>query len=330
MNTPQYDVPLLVVENLRRTFTLPQDWWDRVRGKPPPELVAVDGVDLRIAGRTTMALVGESGCGKSTVGRCILRLIEPTGGAVTFDTQDVLRLDGHGMRQLRRKMQFVFQDPYSSLNPRQTVAHMLGEVLAFHRLATTRHERHERVQELLAQVGLNPAHATRYPHEFSGGQRQRIGIARALAVEPQFIVCDEPVSALDVSVQAQIINLLEDLQASHGLTYLFISHDLSVVRHISSVVAVMYLGRIVEQAPTAALFEQAHHPYTQALLAAIPHPDPSRRRSHTVVRGEVVSELAGHVGCPFRNRCPHAMPHCATDDPPWQEVSPGHWSRCWL
>jgi len=317
------------VRELRRTFTLPQDWWSRLRGKPAGQVVAVAGINLQIAARTTLALVGESGCGKSTTGRCILRLIEPSGGSVYFDGQDVLAADAEALRYLRRRMQIVFQDPYSSLNPRMTVEQTLREVLAFHNLGTTSTERHERMLELLVQVGLDTSHAERYPHEFSGGQRQRIGIARALAVEPQFIVCDEPVSALDVSVQAQIINLLEDLQTRHGLTYLFIAHDLSVVHHISEQVAVMYLGRVVEQAPTAELFADPHHPYTRALLAAIPRPDPMRHRDHSVVRGELAAELAGHHGCPFRNRCPFVMPRCE-EDPPWQEVAPGHWSRCWL
>lgn len=320
---------LLEVCELQHTFTLPQGWWSRLRGEAAAQLVAVAGVNLQIASRTTLALVGESGCGKSTTGRCILRLIEPGGGSVYFAGQDVLAADAETMRQLRRHMQIVFQDPYSSLNPRMTVEQTLKEVLTFHQLGATGAERHERVLELLAQVGLDATHAERYPHEFSGGQRQRIGIARALAVEPQFIVCDEPVSALDVSVQAQIINLLEDLQAAYGLTYLFIAHDLSVVHHISDQVAVMYLGRVVEQAPTAALFAEPHHPYTRALLAAIPRTDPTRRRDHSAVRGELAVELAGHHGCPFRNRCPLVMPRC-NEDPPWQEVAPDHWSRCWL
>jgi oligopeptide/dipeptide ABC transporter ATP-binding protein len=225
-------------------------------------------------------------------------------------------------------MQIVFQDPYSSLNPRQTVGTMLREVLRFHTIGSSRAERQQRMRALLEQVGLNASHAERYPHEFSGGQRQRLGIARALAVEPRFIVCDEPVSALDVSVQAQIINLLEDLQSTRNLTYLFISHDLSVVKHISDSVAVMYLGRIVEQAPTDELFRSAHHPYTQALLAAIPQPRVRAVKKHTVT-GELASELAGREGCLFRTRCPHAMAHC-DQTPPWKEVAPGHWSRCWL
>lgn len=320
--------PLLEVKQLQRAFPLPQTLGDWLRRKEAPEVVAVDGVSLAVAPRTTLALVGESGCGKSTTGRCILRLIEPSAGSVHFDGADVLAANAADMRKLRRSMQIVFQDPYSSLNPRKTVGGMLDEVLAFHGLGSTAAERRERLLALLASVGLDPGHAARYPHEFSGGQRQRIGIARALAVEPRFIICDEPVSALDVSVQAQIINLLETLQESQGLTYLFIAHDLSVVHHISDVVAVMYLGRIVEQAPTGELFARPHHPYTQALLAAIPRPDPGRKR-HQVLRGETAPELVGHQGCPFRNRCPHAMAKCS-ETPPWQQVAPGHWSRCWL
>ncbi len=321
--------PLVVTRGLRRTFTLPQDGWARLRGEPAAQVVAVADLNLEIPRRTTVALVGESGCGKSTAGRCILGLIEPSAGSVHFDGEAVLATNSQSFRALRRRMQIIFQDPYSSLNPRQTAGQMLAEVLAFHQLSPSRAERQQRVRALLAQVGLNAVHAERYPHEFSGGQRQRLGIARALAVEPQFIVCDEPVSALDVSVQAQIINLLEDLQAAHGLTYLFISHDLSVVHHISRVVAVMYLGQIVEQAPTEELFAQPHHPYTRALLAAIPRLEVSQRRPPSQVRGELAAELAGQQGCSFRNRCPQAMAQCEAD-PPWQAVGAGHWSRCWL
>jgi oligopeptide/dipeptide ABC transporter ATP-binding protein len=311
-----------------------------MRGIPAPQVVAVDEVNLSIERRTTMALVGESGCGKSTTGRCILGLIPPTSGSVLFAGKDVVRVNAAQRQELRRKMQIIFQDPYSSLNPRQTAGRLLQEVIAFHNATYSKVEQRDRILQLLDQVGLNATHVDRYPHEFSGGQRQRLGIARALAVEPQFIVCDEPVSALDVSVQAQIINLLEDLQAAHGLTYLFISHDLSVVRHISQVVAVMYLGRIVEQAPTEDLFHHPHHPYTQALLAAIPRPQVQQRSSNTPIAppmqspgqtapGEISPELTRQQGCAFRDRCPAAMPQCQTT-PPWTEVAPNHWSRCWL
>jgi oligopeptide transport system ATP-binding protein len=329
MTEPIQAPALLEVRNLRRTFNLPQTWWGRLLGQPAQQIVAVDGVNLTITARSTLALVGESGCGKSTTGRCLLRLIEPSSGSVYFEGQDVLAAEAGQMQRLRRRMQIVFQDPYSSLNPRLTVEQTLREVLTFHGLGANRSERRQRVLELLAQVGLDAGHAERYPHEFSGGQRQRIGIARALAVEPQFIVCDEPVSALDVSVQAQIINLLADLQLAHGLTYLFIAHDLSVVHHLSNRVAVMYLGQVVEEAPTLELFKQPHHPYTQALLAAIPRPDPTRRRSHAAVRGELTSHLPDRRGCLFRNRCPLVMPRCG-EDPAWLEVAPDHWSRCWL
>jgi oligopeptide/dipeptide ABC transporter ATP-binding protein len=324
MSTP---APLLDVQNLSHSFTLPQSWLDRARRRPPRRVQAVDSLSLRVPARHTLALVGESGSGKSTAGRCLLRLIEPEQGSVRFGGADVIAADPTAMRGLRQRMQIVFQDPYSSLNPRQTVGAMLAEVLAFHRIGAGPAERRERARELLVQVGLRPDQTGRYPHEFSGGQRQRIGIARALAVEPEFIVCDEPVSALDVSVQAQIINLLEDLQSARGLAYLFIAHDLGVVHHIADEVAVMYLGRIVEQAPTNELFARPHHPYTRALLAAIPQTDPARRRGHDIVRGEPGPPVAG--GCPFRSRCPLAMARCA-DDPPIREVAPGHLSRCWL
>jgi oligopeptide/dipeptide ABC transporter ATP-binding protein len=321
--------PLLSVRALRKAFSLPQTIMARVRGEPRPVVVALDGVDLDAGARVTTAVVGESGCGKSTLGRCILRLLEPDEGDVTFAEVDVRAADPDSLRRLRRRMQIVFQDPYSSLNPRMSVSQILGEVLAFHGLGDTRKERRARILELLADVGLDASHASRYPHEFSGGQRQRIGIARALALRPDLVVLDEPVSALDVSVQAQIVNLLEDLQQEHGLTYLFIAHDLSVVHHISERVAVMYLGRIVEEAATDELYEHPHHPYTQALLAAIPRPDPTRAGSTRIVVGELSASLAGTEGCAFRARCPMAMPICA-ETPPWSEVASGHFSRCWL
>jgi oligopeptide transport system ATP-binding protein len=330
---PIQSTALVTTDHLRRVFTLPQSGWDQLRGQAAAQIVAVDDVNLRIDRQTTVALVGESGCGKSTTGRCILGLIPPTSGSVQFDGAEVIRVDAHTRQQLRRKMQIIFQDPYSSLNPRLTAGSLLQEVIAFHNSGMTRIEQRQRVRSLLNQVGLNDSHLDRYPHEFSGGQRQRIGIARALAVEPAFIVCDEPVSALDVSVQAQIINLLEDLQAAHGLTYLFISHDLSVVRHISQVVAVMYLGRIVEQAPTEDLFQNPHHPYAQALLAAIPQPrmrqNLTNRSLRSPIQGEIAVELTEHQGCTFRNRCPAVMPKCETT-PPWIKVAVNHWSRCWL
>ncbi len=319
----------LAVRDLRRTFTLPQPLWDRLRKKPAKEVRAVDGISFDIAEKSTFALVGESGCGKSTTGRCILRLIEPSGGQVTFAGQDVTHASPLEMRTLRRKMQIVFQDPYSSLNPRMTVEQTLMEVLSFHNIGSNRSEQQQRVLELIQQTGLDASHLERYPHEFSGGQRQRIGIARALAVEPQFIVCDEPVSALDVSVQAQIINLLEDLQAEYGLTYLFIAHDLGVVHHISQTIAVMYLGKIVEECATEELFEHPHHPYTRALLASIPRLHPLKPSERAIVRGELGPEMAETGGCLFRSRCPFAMEKCK-QEPPWVEVRAGHFSRCWL
>jgi oligopeptide/dipeptide ABC transporter ATP-binding protein len=322
-------VPLLEVSGLRKAFPLRQPFTARLAKQPRREVVAVDDVAIEVPRRTTVGLVGESGCGKSTTGRMILRLVEADAGTIRFEGEDVRALDGVALRRYRRRVQVVFQDPYSSLNPRMTVGQMLGEVLAFHGVAQSRAERKERILSLLADVGLDPVHASRYPHEFSGGQRQRIGIARALAVGPEFIVCDEPVSALDVSIQAQIINLLENLQGEHGLTYLFIAHDLSVVHHIADRVAVMYLGRIVEEAATDELFASPHHPYTHGLLAAIPRPDPLRPSGREAVKGELALELAGGQGCPFRNRCAVAMPKCE-ETPPWVEFAPDHRSRCWL
>ncbi len=323
------DDTLLTVRGLRKRFPLPQSLTDKMRKVPRPGVTALDGVDLDVPARATVAVVGESGSGKSTLARVILRLIEPDAGEVRFDGTDVVAADQGAMRTLRKRMQIVFQDPYSSLNPRMTVAAILSEVLSFHGVGGGGDERRQRASDLLTDVGLSPSHASRYPHEFSGGQRQRIGIARALALKPDLVLLDEPVSALDVSVQAQILNLLEDLQGEHGLTYLFIAHDLSVVHHIADRVAVMYLGRIVEQAPTDELFANPHHPYTRALLAAIPRPDPTVRPERPAVAGEIQVSLADGAGCPFRNRCSMAMARCA-ETPPWVEVTPGHHSRCWL
>ena len=291
---------------------------------------AVDGLSFTVKRGETLGLVGESGCGKSTTGRAILQLHRPTSGSVLFDGQELTKVKGEELRQMRRKVQIIFQDPYASLNPRMTVGDIIGEPIRVHKLRSGKDVR-IRVEELLKVVGLNPYFINRYPHEFSGGQRQRIGIARALAVEPDFIICDEPVSALDVSIQAQIINLLEDLQKEFNLTYLFIAHNLSVVKHISDRVAVMYLGKMVELAPAAELYAHPMHPYTQALLSAVPIPDPSieKNRQRIILQGDVPSPLNPPSGCYFHTRCPLVIDKCRVEEPPFVDYGGGHFSACW-
>jgi oligopeptide transport system ATP-binding protein len=292
---------------------------------------AVDDVSFAIGAGETLGLVGESGCGKSTTGRCVLRLIEPTAGEVWLEGKAVYKLEGKALGALRRDMQIIFQDPYASLDPRMTVGAIIGEALTIHKLAPSRSEYEDRIVELLRLVGLNADHIRRYPHEFSGGQRQRIGIARALAVSPKLIVCDEPVSALDVSVQAQVINLLADLQDEFHLGYLFIAHDLAVVQHISTRVAVMYLGRIVEFAPAEELYENPKHPYTEALLSAVPVPDPTAKKERLRLEGDIPNPINPPSGCHFHTRCPiRELPLCSTEKPELKQTSDGHWVACHL
>jgi oligopeptide transport system ATP-binding protein len=315
--------PLLEVRDLSKRFAVRGGWFGRETGA----VHAVSGVSFSIARGETLGLVGESGCGKSTLGRCILRLIEPTQGQVFFQGQEITALGSAAMRSLRKRMQIIFQDPFASLNPRMTVEEILSEPIEIHGLASDRTERMAKIHRLLDLCGLRRESLTRYPHEFSGGQRQRICIARALAVEPEFIVCDEPVSALDVSIQAQIVNLLQDLQRDLKLTYLFIAHDLNVVRHISSRVAVMYLGRIVELATSSDLYRAPQHPYSQALLSAIPVPDPTRSRQRILLRGDLPSPLSPPAGCHFHPRCPRALAECSSQAPELLDRA-NHWAAC--
>ncbi|MFM7971221.1 MAG: ABC transporter ATP-binding protein [Betaproteobacteria bacterium] len=319
--------PLLQVRDLVKRFPVRNGLLRRTTG----QVHAVDGVSFELLEGQTLGVVGESGCGKSTMGRCILRLIEPTSGQVVFDGQDVTAADRSSLRALARQMQIIFQDPFASLNPRMTVGAIIGEGLLIHGLARNRTEVADRVAELLTMVGLSKDQMRRYPHEFSGGQRQRIGIARALAVQPRLIVCDEAVSALDVSIQAQVINLLQDLQEQLGLTYVFIAHDLSVVEHASNRVAVMYLGRIVEMADARDLYAQPRHPYTESLLSAVPVPDPTVQRRRIVLQGDVPSPISPPSGCHFHTRCPIAQKGlCDRERPQLKDVGAGHTVACHL
>ena len=317
---------LLEVKNLKVHFPVKPGMFSRAR-----EFVkAVDDVSFAIEPGETLGLVGESGCGKTTLGRAIVRLVEPTAGSVLLGGEDITRMGGSLLRARRRKFQMIFQDPYGSLNPRMTVEQIVGEALDIHQLTDSKSARQKRIAELLNAVGLDAVYAQRYPHEFSGGQRQRIGIARALAVEPELIICDEPVSALDVSVQAQIINLLQDLQQQRGIAYLFIAHDLAVVEHISRRVMVMYLGKIVETAEARNIIREPRHPYTQALISAIPEADPETKRKRIILPGDVPSPIHPPAGCPFHPRCPMAEARCKAEVPALREISSGHWVVCHL
>ncbi len=316
--------PLLEVEGLHKHFSVGGNFL----GRGAQSVRALDGVGFSVAKGEILGLVGESGSGKTTVGKTVLRLLDPTAGRITFAGQDITRLSRAALRPFRKRMQLVFQDPFASLNPRQTVQQILSLPLRVHEPGLGRAQRRQRIGAILDLVGLSAGYAERFPHEFSGGQRQRIGIARALIVEPEFLVADEPVSALDVSIQAQIVNLLQAVQARMALTILFITHDLAVVGHIADRVAVMYLGRLVEIAPTRALFQHPRHPYTEALFRAAPIPDPTLRRPRLTLQGELPSPLAPPSGCVFRTRCPYALPRCAEAPPPLREVAPGHASAC--
>jgi peptide/nickel transport system ATP-binding protein/oligopeptide transport system ATP-binding protein len=316
---------LMVVKNLKKFFPVKTGIIQRVSAY----VQAVDDVSFDVKAGETLGLVGESGCGKTTVGRTVLRLIEPTSGSVEFDGKDILKLSGGDLKTVRRDMQIIFQDPYASLDPRVRIGDSVMEGLEIHKIGNKK-DRYQMAIDTLKKVGLEEYHARRYPHEFSGGQRQRIGIARALALQPRFIVCDEPVSALDVSIQSQVLNILKDLQEEFGLTYLFIAHNLGVVEHISDRVAVMYLGKIVELTHRDELFRNPLHPYTRALLSAIPIPDPTLKRTRTILKGDVPNPVNPPKGCRFHPRCPIAVKHCAKEEPAFVEKSPGHSVACWL
>jgi oligopeptide transport system ATP-binding protein len=318
------DNVLLKVKNLKKYFPVRGGILSKIIGY----VQAVDEISFNIKEGETLGLVGESGCGKTTTGRTIIRLLEPTAGEVDFKGENVFKLSKEELRKTRRNIQIIFQDPFGSLNPRMTVGEIVGESLIIHKIAKNKKEKEERVKELLETVGLNAGHTRRYPHEFSGGQRQRIGIARALALNPKLIICDEPVSALDVSIQAQVMNLLEDLQEKFNLTYLFIAHDLSVVKHISDRVAVMYLGKIVELSSTSELYDNTQHPYTEALLSAVPIPDPTLKRQRIVLEGDVPSPFKPPVGCRFHPRCKYVKPICSQEEPELIDIRNGHFVAC--
>ncbi len=320
---------VLEVKDLSKAFEMPRSLFDALRGQPTRKLVGVDQVSFKIERHETLGLVGESGCGKTTLGRCILRLQQPTGGSILFEGQDITRASERDLQPVRRRMQVVFQDPYSSLNPRMTVRQMIVEALRFHKICS-RAEEDAYLERLLKTVGLNIDAADKFPRAFSGGQRQRIGLARALAVQPAFLVADEPVSALDVSIQAQVLNLLTDLRDEFGLTMLFIAHELSIVRHVSTRVAVMYLGQIVETGTTDEVFENAQHPYTEGLLRALPRPEPKRRDRKIALEGDIPSPMNVPKGCRFHTRCPIAQEICRTKTPPLRQLSPTHHVLCHL